>query len=301
MQPHVSVVIPSYQCAQYVSQAVESVLIQQYPAYLVEIIVVDDGSTDNTREVLAPYTHRIRYLHQANRGLASARNTGIRAARAPLVAFLDADDYWLPGFLASTSEAASRNGDCIITSDFFESFNERVAEVSFYDKNGLHWAFDLPASEQLSAALESFFLVPSMTMVPQSVFSHVGFFDETLAYGEDSDFFQRCMEANHRVVLVAKPLGVYRRSRPGALSARLTLVKARDRVRILSRYRHQVSKKRWSNVVGTMHHVGFNEAITQRDYSAAMRHALGLLLNPGYWRTHLIKRRSSSGRLSRET
>lgn len=94
----VSVIIPAYNYARFLPEAIDSVLRQDYAP--VEIIVVDDGSTDNTREVAAGYGNLVRYIYQENAGLSVARNTGVRAARHALVAFLDADDAFLPGMLS---------------------------------------------------------------------------------------------------------------------------------------------------------------------------------------------------------
>src|SRR5436305_5180727 len=90
----VSVVIPTYNCGGLVAEAVGSVLAQsRLPA---EIIVVDDGSRDDTRERLAPFGDRIRYVCQANQGVSAARNLGVQHARGEVIAFLDADDIWHP-------------------------------------------------------------------------------------------------------------------------------------------------------------------------------------------------------------
>src|SRR4028119_1061372 len=91
--PRVSVIIPVYNCDRYIQEAIESVLNQTYSDY--EIIVVDDGSTDNTRSVLEPYFHRIHYIYQENQGASAARNRGLQEARGKFVAFLDADDFFL--------------------------------------------------------------------------------------------------------------------------------------------------------------------------------------------------------------
>src|SRR5262245_58457673 len=93
-QPLVSVIIPSYNYGCYVQQAVDSALSQSYPNQ--EVIVVDDGSTDDTEVRLAAYGKRIRYIHQKNQGLSEARNTGIREARGEFLAFLDSDDAFHP-------------------------------------------------------------------------------------------------------------------------------------------------------------------------------------------------------------
>ena len=95
-RPLVSVVIPTYNCAHYLPAALESVLAQDYDP--MEIIVVDDGSTDETQAVLQRYPE-VTCIRQANGGLSNARNTGINAARGEWIALLDADDIWPPGKL----------------------------------------------------------------------------------------------------------------------------------------------------------------------------------------------------------
>ena len=95
--PLVSVVIPAYNCGAYLAMAVQSALDQDYP--LKEIIVVDDGSTDDTPDVLAQFGERIVVVNQPNSGVAAARNLGMQTARGELIALLDADDLWLPGKL----------------------------------------------------------------------------------------------------------------------------------------------------------------------------------------------------------
>lgn len=90
--PKVSVIIPVYNGSKYIQTAIKSVLTQTYSDY--EIIVIDDGSTDDTREQLAPFKNQIFYLYQENQGSAAARNLGIKLAKGELIAFLDSDDYW---------------------------------------------------------------------------------------------------------------------------------------------------------------------------------------------------------------
>lgn len=94
----VSAIIPTFNRAACVGEAIESVLAQTFPNY--EVIVVDDGSTDDTAAVLAKFGERIRVLRQENRGVSEARNAGLRAARGEWVAFLDSDDLWIPEKLA---------------------------------------------------------------------------------------------------------------------------------------------------------------------------------------------------------
>jgi glycosyltransferase involved in cell wall biosynthesis len=95
----VSVIIPTYNRAHYLGEAIESILNQDIQDCQIEIIVVDDGSTDNTKEVLKKFANRVRYIYQDNRGAGVARNRGIEEATGEWVSFLDSDDRWLPGKL----------------------------------------------------------------------------------------------------------------------------------------------------------------------------------------------------------
>ena len=108
-EPTVSVIIPSYNCDRFIVQAIESVLSQKDCSY--EILVIDDGSTDTTEEILAPYGDRIRYIKQKNQGVAAARHHGIAVAKADFIAFLDADDYFVPRKLARQAEILLQRPD----------------------------------------------------------------------------------------------------------------------------------------------------------------------------------------------
>ncbi len=101
MPAQVGVVIPTYNRAGYVAQAIQSALDQELPGGSVEVVVVDDGSTDDTADVAARFGSRVRYLRQENRREGAARNNGARLTSAPYLAFLDSDDYYLPGKLAT--------------------------------------------------------------------------------------------------------------------------------------------------------------------------------------------------------
>jgi len=105
--PLISVVMPTHNSAQFVADAVRSVLAQTYSP--VELIVVDDGSTDETLKVLEPFRTRIKCVRQPNRGPSAARNRGIRESRGELIAFLDSDDQWLPEKLARQWEIMQAN------------------------------------------------------------------------------------------------------------------------------------------------------------------------------------------------
>ena len=105
----VSVVIPAYNIGDFIARAINSVLAQTHPPS--EIIVVDDGSTDNTGEVIRSFGEKVRYIHQQNGGLSAARNTAMRASECKWISFLDGDDEWLPGHLQAQIELLRRNPD----------------------------------------------------------------------------------------------------------------------------------------------------------------------------------------------
>src|SRR3712207_5607912 len=96
--PRVSVLIPTYNCARYLSRAIDSVIAQTYKDY--EIIVIDDGSTDDTKQVIDRYGNSVKYSYQSNRGLSAARNASIGNSTGELIAYLDADDLWYENRLA---------------------------------------------------------------------------------------------------------------------------------------------------------------------------------------------------------
>ncbi|MCD6393437.1 MAG: glycosyltransferase family 2 protein, partial [Planctomycetes bacterium] len=114
----ISVVIPAFNAEEYIGRAIDSVLAQTRQPD--EIIVVDDGSTDNTAEVIKPYSPKVHYIHQENGGASVARNTGIEAATGQWLAFLDADDEWLPEKLSMQIEHLRCNSDLVWThSNYF--------------------------------------------------------------------------------------------------------------------------------------------------------------------------------------
>jgi glycosyltransferase involved in cell wall biosynthesis len=132
----ISVVIPVHNCELYVATAVESVLRQDDDD--LEVIVVNDGSTDGTLDALAPYQDRIRILSQDHRGVASARNAGVAAARGTLIAFLDADDWWFQARLSVQLAALKAFPDCgLVFSDFCVADSEAVPMLA----TGIRWKY----------------------------------------------------------------------------------------------------------------------------------------------------------------
>ncbi len=131
----VSVIIPTFNRADLVREAIQSVLDQTYQNF--EIIVVDDGSTDGTEQVLAPYKDKIIYIYQENQGGAAARNTGIKHARGKYIAFLDSDDLWLPEKLEKQLEILEKNEDiAMVYSNIIRVYDGgRLKKIGINPKN----------------------------------------------------------------------------------------------------------------------------------------------------------------------
>jgi glycosyltransferase involved in cell wall biosynthesis len=181
----VSVVMPAYNVAWCIGRAIDSVLAQDYAAR--EIIVVNDGSTDGTRPLLATYGGAVAVIDQENRGMSAARNAGIRRARGTYVAFLDADDRWLPQKLSSQVDLMERRpeiGFCS-TSARVEDGEGRLINL---------WRCPQASTDILTTLFAENATIAggcSAVMVRKHLFDRVGLFDERLGGFEDPDLWLR--------------------------------------------------------------------------------------------------------------
>jgi len=243
--PLVSVVIPAYNCGAYVEEAVESALCQTYDA--LEVIVVDDGSTDATREKLSRFGDRIRVIHQENRGSSSARNRGLELSRGEFVAFLDADDRWLSRKLewqmACMRELSAAG---MVFSDFSaidsdgRIVHDRYMKLAFgvFADYGVELTEWLPETKEISTTvtgsrkepLQILFgcvypeicrgniMLPSTTLFRRSAIEQHGLrFNEDYSCAIDQDFHLR-FSMVHQVAYLDSVTAEYRVGRPGQLS-----------------------------------------------------------------------------------
>jgi len=199
--PLITVVIPTYNYGRFVAAAVESALVQTYSH--LEVVVVDDGSTDDTRQRLTPYLDRIRYIHQENGGLSAARNTGIRAAAGEWIALLDADDVWHPRKLELQIRCLGGPPPEV----------GLLATDSFTDQRTCWPAVDETPAKVVQFALEDVLglcrFAPSSALIRKSCLEAVGLFDATLRSVEDRDMWIRL--ASHYVLAkLSLPLLFYR-------------------------------------------------------------------------------------------
>lgn len=179
-----SVIIPTYNRASVLSRAIDCVLAQTHPE--VELIVVDDGSSDNTAEVLARFGDRITYIRQENRGVSAARNVGMVAAKGDWVAFLDSDDEWHPTKIAKQLECLQSSGFKACYTRCLAENKEPIRDIDelkpSIGKPITHYfaqALDLMASVQLHPQIQSL-------MADRLLVRRAGMFDESLYAAEDT-------------------------------------------------------------------------------------------------------------------
>ena len=222
--PLVSVIIPAYNYAQYLAEAIDSVLAQTYEP--IEVIVVDDGSTDNTPQILAHYADRIRAIRQRNQGESVARNTGISAARGEMIALLDADDTWEKTALTDLVAVLKQATDIGLVFGVLTLVDAQGTPL------GRRYPEKIPdpirkvplPSLQDSCRLEGpvlatmlkfgTFFIPSSTVICKSWIDRVGGFVPGLQRAQDRDMWYKLAAAGCPMAFVQKSVGRYRKHRP---------------------------------------------------------------------------------------
>ncbi len=242
--PDISVVVPTYNRADLLDRAIASVLAQSIPVR--EILVVDDGSTDGTAALAGTWPAVVRYIRQANGGVAVARNTGIAAARGEWIALLDSDDQWAPEKLAAQMAALAARPECrwscsgcvlIDATDApragpqsfagaFPLFRERHVSPEAFFGGALERLPVSAGGREYEAHAGDFYdllfagnvVLPSSAIVHRELFDRVGVFDPAFRLAEETEFFHRVASAAPGVVVMA-PLVRYRVAQAGSLTA----------------------------------------------------------------------------------
>ncbi|MEZ5573710.1 MAG: glycosyltransferase [Halioglobus sp.] len=188
----ISVVIPTYNYGQYLCEAIESVLSQDYPEK--ELIVVDDGSTDNTQSLLSDYANHATCLFQDNAGIASARNAGYRVCKGDFIAFLDADDIFTAERLTLQMQAFREDPALQCVQGYMQQFvspelPEEYAQTIRGETSGV-----------VAAPLAS------TTLIRRAAYERVGCWDETLNVGVDLDWYARLRDSGVRYRMLEQVL-----------------------------------------------------------------------------------------------
>ena len=212
--PRVSVVIPTYNCERFLGRAVDTALSQSYTDH--EVIVVDDGSTDGTANLIAQYEKKVRYYRQSNQGVSAARNLALGYATGEFIAYLDADDMWYPQKLEAQVAFLDSHKECGLVH----------TEVSVIDEDDeiLHLRFNqetkrsVPQGQCLTDLLRRCHIQTLTVMERRHCLDLVGGFDERLPIAQDYHQWIKVVGRGFAVGYIAEPLGKYRWRR-GSLMA----------------------------------------------------------------------------------
>lgn len=229
----ISCIVPVFNGERFLQEAVESILVQTYRP--LEIIAVDDGSTDQTQAILTSYRDTVHFLEQSNAGPATARNTGIRAAKGEFIAFLDADDLWHPDKLTRQIARFDARPELDISVTQIRNFwmpevNEEEARFQ---------------SDRRGQALPGYSTVTLLAR--RALFDTVGVFDTSLKHGDDTDWFLRAEEQGAQIELMPEVL-VYRRLHANNRSREWA---ARSRAEYLLLIKKLVERRREREIAAT--------------------------------------------------
>lgn len=305
VEPLVTIVIPAYNAARFVLQAIDSVLAQTHRA--IEVVVVDDGSTDGTAEVVRRVTDpRVHLIRTANSGVGAARNTGWCAGRGELVAFLDADDRWLPTKLEEQLAYLAVHDHIGLVGSLMRYESPGGRPLGFTGT-----PLDRPEEWEAVRAAELMPFPISSVVARRPVLLETGGFDESLHHTipglvEDLDFVARAADVTG-VACVPRVLGVYR-IHPGAATAqhfasqRMGTRFVRERLRARrsggdldwETFRHRYSpslRQTWGDVVASAYRRAGLAAAEGRWFGAARWAAAAVLLGPGYSLRRALRQR----------
>ncbi len=246
MNPKVSIVIPTYNREKIICKAIDSALSQTCKN--LEIIIIDDGSTDNTKAVLEKYGSRLNYFYQDNKGISGARNTGINRSSGDYIAFLDSDDYWLPDKLEKQIALFLK----------YPEFGMVACQCASIGADGQFRQKNRPGKSG-SVLLDLFkknFIRTSSAVIKSECFLKSGLFDENLKECEEYDLWLR-IAAHYQVGFINEPLAVYTDNPKGAstdsLRGRLYRLQVLEKEYLKEIIPEKIYKKR---IADTCHYIG---------------------------------------------
>ena len=210
--PKVTVIIPSYNCKAYIAETIDSILNQTFRD--IELIVVDDGSTDRTQEIVESYGEPVRLIRQTNARVCAARNRGIREAKGEFICLMDHDDYWYPEKLLRQIEEFTRHPEAgVIYSTFIRWHQDKdgyFPPPASYDRTSIPDDTDPEFSGWIyHQFLLDCWMLTSSAMFRREVFEKCGMFDEALPYSEDWELWLR-ISREYPMMQLRRPATLYR-------------------------------------------------------------------------------------------
>lgn len=212
--PRVSVVIPTFNCGQFIRRTVKSALAQTYRD--LEVIVVDDGSTDGTRSILSEYGSSVRYIFQSNQGASAARNAALEKASGEFIAYLDADDLWVPDKLARQVEYLDANPGCGLVHTDVAVIDEQDSVL--YARFNQETQRAVPQGTCLRQLLLRSHIQTLTVVERRAAFDCAGKFDVRLPVAQDYLHWIQVALEGYEIGYLPDPLGLYR-WRAGSLMA----------------------------------------------------------------------------------
>ena len=246
MAPLVSVIIPTYNREKIITKAIDSVFAQTYEDF--EIVVLDDGSQDNTRAVVEAYGPKVHYFYQDNKGIAGARNAGMHQAAGDYIAFLDSDDYWLPRKLQRQMALFLDHPE----------YGMVACQCGSVQIDGAYREKNRPGKSGwiLYDLFNKNFIRTSSAVVKRACLEKVGGFDETLREGEEYDYWLR-IAAEFAIGFINEPLTVYVDNTDGmstdSLTGRLHRLKVLEKKYLKKKIPPQMYRRR---IADTCHYIG---------------------------------------------
>ena len=267
--PRITVVIPAYNAADFIAETVESVLAQTVP---VEIIVVDDGSKDETAAVVEGLGSGVRLIRQPNGGVSSARNHGLREASGEYICFFDADDWMAPTNLERKIHFLDENPDFVLAHALVEVTDEALNPTGEI-MSGVHGESGAALVRLIPPAIP----LPSNVVTRRAAVEALGGFDEELSTSADFDMWLR-LSAEGKAGRIDEPLVLYRRH-PGAMFTNLEL-QLHDMGIVLRKYRggsDALAKLDWRGLARRFHLTVLKARIRRGQWVAAIPQALRFL------------------------
>jgi GT2 family glycosyltransferase len=286
--PTVSIVICAYNAAPFLTETLESVFAQTYQDY--EIIVVNDGSTDHTDQVITPYLERLTYLKQPNSGPGAARNTAFRHARGRYIALLDSDDQWLPQYLATMLARSQAEPEIDVLYPNAILFGAAQWEGKLFQDV-------CPSSEPVT--LEKFLTrecnVFISAVFKREILDKVGWFDESLRGSEDFDLWLRMLQHGYRFSFLREPLARYRKRADSLSSSSTRYFQNVLRALCKALSAPQTTPEQTRLIMTTISHVEaeialvtLKQKILSRDFLSAIRDLTDVIAHRPSWKLKLI-------------
>ena len=256
--PRVSVIIPTYNCARYLGRAIDSVRAQTYKDY--EILLVDDGSTDDTKDVAMQYGREVTYLYQQNRGVSAARNHAISKASGELLAYLDADDMWYPEKLERQVAFLDAHQECGMLHSEISVINEQdeILHVRFNQETKRL----VPQGYCIQALLRRSHIQTLTVVERRNCFDCVGGFDERLPIAQDYLHWIMIAAEGYGVGYLAEPLGKYRWRNGSLMGSRTRLLEDYAQIYVILLQENQFASRYGEETAATLHDCLF---VTQRE------------------------------------